>query len=168
VILGSAGAGKSTLAASIARRTGLPVIHLDVLFWRAGWVLAPQDEAHRGLATAMRDDRWIIEGNFLGQDGGGPDPRFARAEVVIFLDVGRVRCLWRVLRRLAHDRGRSRPDLPEGCAESLDLTLLRWIWGYPAAERPRVLRLLTQLPSGMEVHRLRSDRDVARFVSGLS
>jgi adenylate kinase family enzyme len=36
VILGPAGAGKTTLAEGIARRTGLPLVHLDLLFWREG------------------------------------------------------------------------------------------------------------------------------------
>lgn len=168
--MGSAGAGKSTLAVSIGQRTGLPVIHLDVLFWRAGWTLAPEEEARRDLAEAMRGGRWIIEGNFLGREDDGPDPRFTGADTVIFLDIGRLRCLWRVLRRvlrrrLGRDRGRQRDDLPEGCTESLDFILLRWIWGYPAAERPRVLRLLSQLPAGVVTYRLRSDAGVARFLS---
>ncbi|MFL6844708.1 MAG: AAA family ATPase [Allosphingosinicella sp.] len=29
LVIGSPGAGKSTLAAGIARRTGLPLVHLD-------------------------------------------------------------------------------------------------------------------------------------------
>jgi adenylate kinase family enzyme len=166
LILGPGGAGKTSLAVGIARRTGLPVVHLDPLFWRAGWVPAPRDEALRALAAAAERDRWIIDGNFLST--ADQDPRFARADTVVFLDVSRGRCIWRVLSRLVRDRRRTRPDLPEGCREGLDLPLLRWIWRYPAVDRPRVLELLGRLGrEGVAVHRLRSAADVERFVDTL-
>jgi len=38
MIIGCAGAGKSTLARKLGAITGLPVIHLDREHWRPGWV----------------------------------------------------------------------------------------------------------------------------------
>jgi hypothetical protein len=108
-ILGCAGAGKTRAALLVAERTGLPVVHLDVLFWRAGWVAAEETEAQAALVAVADAPRWIIEGSFVRD---GSDQRFARADTVIFLDVGRWRCLGRVLRRLVRDRGRRRADLP--------------------------------------------------------
>src|SRR5688572_21132916 len=69
VVLGPGGAGKSVLASSIARRTGLPVVHLDVLFWRPGWTPAPREEALRALRAAIAADRWVLDGNFLPEHG---------------------------------------------------------------------------------------------------
>jgi adenylate kinase family enzyme len=105
-------------------------------------------------------DRWILDGNFLQQ--GADDPRFARADTVFFLDLPRRTCLRRVLWRLVRDRWRSRPDLPDGASEGFDLALLSWIWRYPHADRPRVLRLLEQLPDGVEVHHVRSPRALTK------
>jgi adenylate kinase family enzyme len=136
-VLGPGGAGKSELAAALAQVTGLPVVHLDRIFWRGGWEAAPADEARRELANAVEAERWILDGNFLDAD----DDRFARADTVLFLDMPRRVCLRQVLWRLLRDRRRSRPDLPEGCRETLDLELLRWIWRYPRVDRPRVLEL---------------------------
>ena len=162
-ILGAAGAGKSVLAERLARRTGLPVVHLDPLFWRDGWTAAPGGEALRALAAAIRGDRWIADGNFL--EAGEADARFDRADTVVFLDLPRRTCLWRVLTRRVRERRRSRPDLPEGCQEGFDLPLLRWIWSYPQAERPRVLALLDRLAErSVDVHRLRSPAEVQRFL----
>ena len=164
VVLGSVGAGKTALALEISRRTELPVVHLDRLFWRAGWAPAPQDQARRRLAEASEGDRWILDGNFLSDEGEAEDRRFARADTVIFLDLPRRTCLWRVLRRRVRDRGRDRPDLPEGCSEGLGPSVLRWIWTYPAVERPRVLRILDRLDPRVAVHHLRSRADVRRFL----
>jgi adenylate kinase family enzyme len=150
VILGSGGAGKTRFARVLAERTGLPVVHLDLLFWRANWEPAPLEEARAAVAAAAEERRWIMDGNFLGL--GIDDPRFRRADTVFFLDVPRLRCLWRIFSRRIRDRRRRRADLPEGCAESLDPDFVRWVWRYPTDNRPRVLELLAELESsGVDV-----------------
>jgi adenylate kinase family enzyme len=83
---------------------------------------------------------------------------------VVFLDLRRPICLWRVLWRLVRDRRRTRPDLPEGCGEGFDLELLRWIWRYPRDDRPRVLALLARLDGRADVRHLRSRADVRRYL----
>jgi adenylate kinase family enzyme len=165
VILGPAGSGKSTLASLIAERTALPVIHMDLLFWRPGWTPAPREEALRDLETVIRRDEWILEGNFI--ENGLRDDRFVRADTVIFLDFPRRTCFWRLFLRLARDRDRSRSDLPQGCAEGFDLDLLRWVWAYPKIDRPRVLAILARLDRA-EVHHLHSRVEVERFLAALS
>ena len=166
MILGPGGAGKTELATSISRRTGLPVVHLDVLFWRPGWTPATREEARSDFAAAIGGERWILDGNFL-VESGHDDARFDRADTVIFLDLPRSTCLWRVLKRLVRDRRRSRPDLPEGCSEGFDLSLLRWIWRYPRTDRPRVLGILARLEPGVEVRHLRSRSDVRGYLETL-
>jgi adenylate kinase family enzyme len=166
VILGPVGAGKSTLAVRVAEQTGLPVVHLDPLFWRSGWTPAPREEALARLAEAVQGERWILDGNFLPDSNGGWDARFDRADTVVLLDLPRRACLWRVAKRVVRSR-RPRPDLPEGCMEGVDRATLRWIWSYPREERPRVLRILERLDEGVAVHHLRSGSDVRRFLAGL-
>jgi adenylate kinase family enzyme len=87
---------------------------------------------------------------------------------VIFLDVSWPRCIWRVLSRLVWDLETSRADLPEGCREGFDLQLLRWIWRYPRADRPRVLEVLRRLDrERVTAYHLRSGAEVQRFLDGL-
>lgn len=155
------------LATEISRRTGIPVVHLDRIFWRAGWVRAPADDAARGFRAAIAGDSWILDGNFLWDERVAGDGRFERADTVVFLDLPRRTCLRRVLVRLVRERGRSRPDLPDGAREGVDLPLLRWIWSYGKTDRPRVLDLLAQLDERVAVHHLRSPSDVKRFLARL-
>jgi adenylate kinase family enzyme len=162
VVLGPGGAGKTELADAISRRTGLPVVYLDRIFWRENWTPAPLDEARRRLDAVIAGERWIIDGNFL--DAG--DARFARADTVVFLDLARRTCLRRVLWRLVRDRRRRRADLPEGSREGFDPELLRWIWRYRKADRPRVLTLVAGL-HGADVRRLHSPREVRAYLESL-
>jgi adenylate kinase family enzyme len=154
----------------LAELAGLPVVHLDCIFWRANWEAAPRDEARRQLAAAAERELWILDGSFLAEARAGQaEPRFDRADTVIFLDPPRRVCIWRVLTRLVRDRGRTRADLPQGADEGFDLPLLRWIWRYPHTDGPRVLELLEQLETrGVATHRLRSRADVRRFLRSLA
>lgn len=149
------------MALEISQRAGLPVTHLDVLFWGPDWKPAPVAPALRKLRDVVAGEQWVVEGNFL--DHAAADGRFDVADTVILLDLHPVLCLWRALRRLARDRHRRRPDLPEGCAESFDPGLLRWIWRYRRVDLPRALRLLDDLGPRVDVRVLRSRAQVRRF-----
>jgi adenylate kinase family enzyme len=164
-ILGSGGAGKSVLAAEIAERTGLPVVHLDTVYWRPGWTAPPREEFDARLDRAVAEERWILDGNFLRDDRA--DPRFARADTVVFLDLPRRVCLWRIFRRRVEEARRPRRDLPDGCPEELDLEFTRWVWNYPSKNRPDILGRLAALGPDVAVHRLRSPREVGRFLDSL-
>jgi adenylate kinase family enzyme len=161
LVIGSGGSGKSMLAARIGTRTGLPVIHLDQLYWRSGWVPTPADEwAHRVQQLAAAPS-WVMDGNY----GGTLDLRLAACDMVVFLDVPRLRCLWRVLWRWMRHRGRSRPDMAVGCTERLDLEFVRWIWTYPQRRRPGVLAKIAA--AGKPLAILRTGADIDSFVASL-
>jgi adenylate kinase family enzyme len=165
LILGPGGSGKSELSRTISSRTGLPVVHLDVLFWGPGWSAVPREQALAHLSTAVDGERWVLDGNFL-QDVDA-DGRLRRADTIVFLDLSRWLCLWRVTKRMLRDRRRRRADLPAGADESFDPDGMRWIWNYHRTDRPNVLRLLAGLGPSVAVHRLRTRADVRRFVDQL-
>ncbi|MFP5225212.1 MAG: hypothetical protein ACLGH3_06640, partial [Actinomycetota bacterium] len=51
LVLGGTGAGKSTFARRLGVATGLPVVHLDLLWWRPGWIESPRAEFDAAVAA---------------------------------------------------------------------------------------------------------------------
>jgi adenylate kinase family enzyme len=164
LVIGSGGAGKSTLAARLGKRTGLPVCHLDARYWRPGWVPTPDAEWRQVVAALAAEPAWIMDGNY----GGTLDARLAACDTAVFLDLPRTLCLGRVIARSLRYRGRSRPDMAPGCPEQVTLEFLRWVWRYPVDRRPGVLeRLAAAAAGGTRVVRLRSVRAVDRFLEAV-
>lgn len=159
-VIGCAGSGKSTLARELGQRLGLPVIHLDRLYWRPGWEATPPDEWREIVRQATAQDQWVIDGNYSST----MDLRLARADTVVFLDFPTAVCTWRVLKRWASQRGRQREDVGEGCPEKVDLEFLKWIWGYRKRSRPGTLRMLSEKKDG-QVFVLRNAEEVAHFLA---
>jgi adenylate kinase family enzyme len=164
MIIGSGGAGKSTFARRLGRALGREVVHLDALYWRAGWVEPPKDEWAQRVAELARGESWIIDGNY----GGTMDIRLAACDTVIFLDMPRVLCVWRILKRIALYRKGSRPDLPDGCDERIDREFIKYVWNYPRSRRPKILEKLKALSAEKTVVHLRSGKDVEGFLSRLA
>lgn len=141
LVIGSGGSGKTTVARSLAERLGLPLTHLDAHYWRPGWRPAPADEWKAEVARLIARPRWVIDGNY----GGTLDMRLEASDTVVFLDLPRRVCLWRILRRNLHYRGRTRPDVAPGCPEKLTWEFVKWVWTYPNSRRPRILERLGRL-----------------------
>jgi adenylate kinase family enzyme len=163
LVIGSGGAGKSTLARRLADRTGLPLVHLDALFWRAGWRKTSKQEWTRTVEELVQRDAWVMDGNY----GGTLDRRLEAADTVIFLDLSRWTCLRRAVKRRIQFHGRSRPDVAKGCSEQLTWEFLRWVWNYPKKHRPKLLTKLAELASDKNVVVLRSPAEVEGFLTSL-
>ena len=164
LIVGNSGAGKSTLARALGQALGLPVIHLDVLYWRPGWTPSDDESFRAAVAQALAAPAWICDGNF----GGTWDLRMPRADTIVWLDLPRLVCLARAIWRAATYRDGARPDMAEGCREKLDLAFYRFIWTYGRRVKPRLEAALATHGAQAKLVRLRSDREVARFLRSLA
>jgi adenylate kinase family enzyme len=160
LVIGPGGSGKSTFARRLGQILGIEVKHLDRFYWRAGWTKPSYEEWLRTIKELTSRDSWIIDGNF----GGTLALRVERCDTIIFLDMPRLLCLWRVTKRRLLYRNRSRPDMAEGCAEKLDREFISWVWNYSSRSRPRVVKLLNENSETKKVVWLRSTADVERFL----
>lgn len=163
VVIGVGGSGKSTLSRQMGELTGLPVVHLDGLYWKPGWVEPTLASWRATVRELVSHDSWILDGNY----GGTIDIRLAAADMVVFLDLPPWVTLPRVFRRWLTHRGRVRPGMAPGCNERFSWKFLLWILRFRRDRRPAILQKLKQLPPSTEVVMLGSSREVAAFLHDL-
>ncbi len=124
LIQGSAGAGKSTFARELGELLNIPVIHMDKEFWQPGWNRPdPEDWYNRQIEMYERDS-WIIEGGAYKKT---LPIRVKKSDFIIYLDFNRFFCMYRCIKRYFMYRGKTRPDLSEGCPERIDYAFAKWI-----------------------------------------
>ena len=162
IIIGCGGAGKSTLARQLGEKLDIPVVHLDKLWWKPGWVEMDRekfDELHR---RELSKETWIMDGNF---NRTMPE-RIARCDTIIYLDFSRFACLRGVIKRVLTTYGTVRPDMGEGCPERIDFEFLKWVWNYNKNKRDRNYRLLNEATHA-ETIVLKNRRAVKMFLNEL-
>ncbi|MEH1976627.1 MAG: DNA topology modulation protein [Nostoc sp.] len=164
LIIGSGGAGKSTLARELGNILGLEVIHLDAWYWNPGWIETPKTAWQSIIQDLTLRESWIMDGNY----GGTLDLRLSVADTVIFLDFPRILCLWRAIKRRFMYAGQSRPDMASDCPERLNWEFLKYIWSYPITRRPGILEKLSQVILNQQVIILREPIEVREFLQKIS
>ena len=124
-IVGVSGSGKSTLAQQLAELTGAPILHLDNVQLLPGWEIRPLEEK-QALVREFLDSHpaWIIDGNYTKLSY---ERRLEEADQIWILLFNRVTRFWRVCRRHRRYRGKTRPDMAEGCPERLDGDFAKWV-----------------------------------------
>lgn len=158
MIIGNAGAGKSTLARALADKLKLPLFHLDKLFWLPGWKGIDKQVMKEKIEKITDEDEWIIDGNFrstiklLGE----------RADTIIYINVSTILCLYRVVKR--RYSGKVRTDIAEGCTENLRLDFLKPVIFYKSRTAPDVRKLLNSLPAEKKIIELKSRKEVNEFL----
>jgi adenylate kinase family enzyme len=165
VVTGLAGSGKSTLAVALAARTGLPVIHLDLSFWKPGWVAPSETEWREKQRDVLAGDAWIADGNYHET----LDLRLERADTVVVLDMPWWLCSTRALLRGFRMPG----ELPDGCDYSAWMRLRdEWrlavrIWRKRRLEPEREREIISQQGQHLAVRVLTSTRAVSDFLDAL-
>jgi adenylate kinase family enzyme len=97
-VIGTAGAGKTTLARAIAARLSLPHIELDAINWQAGWRdLDRHDRSEfvRRVTVAIQAEAWVVDGGY----NSIRDILYRRATHLVWLDYERPVIIARVIRR---------------------------------------------------------------------
>jgi adenylate kinase family enzyme len=163
LMIGGPGSGKSTLARRLHAMTGLPLFHLDQLYWRPGWRKTPKPEWERIVMDLAARDEWIMDGCY----DSSFHIRMPRADTVIWLDLPRRIAFPRVLRRIALGFGRVRADAAPGCPEWLDWEFLRWAWTFRRAHEGLYRQALVEYASHANVYIFAGNPAANRFLENL-
>ena len=151
LIVGCPGSGKSTFARRRAEKTGLPLVHLDALYWHADGTHLTREELIERLLPILESRSWIIDGNYNGTMA----LRVGYCDEVILLDYPVDVCLEGVRARM----GTSRPDMPWVETQE-DPEFMDFIRAYPQQSRPKVYALMAQHPEKkFTVFRTRAEAD---------
>ena len=160
LIIGCGGSGKSTLALKLGKKTGLPVVHLDQIYWSPGnWEHLEKEDFDRILKMELEKPSWILDGNF----NRTLELRLEKCDTVIYLDFNRVQCIMGWLKRVVTNWGAARPDMAPGCNEWFDPEFAKWIWNFNKQNREKYLTILGA-QKGKEIHILRNRRQVREFL----
>jgi adenylate kinase family enzyme len=148
VVFGRGASGKSTLCRRLAAVTGLPLHELDSVYWdETLTALSPQEWSARQGVIA-RTDRWIMDGDLGPHDV--TEPRLTRADTVVIVDTGLVRCIWRALRR-----GRQRRDF--------------WVWvlTWGVRYRPKIVADIHKFAPDATLVTLSSARQIDTWLAAV-
>ena len=162
LIIGGNGAGKSTFSRALADKTGLPLYHLDKLYWYGDWQVTPREEFLEQVEAITQSSQWIIEGNNLRS----LSCRLARADTVFWLTFSPARCVWNVICRELRYHGKARPDMPASCLSRLDPEFLKTVWHFNRKNNETIRKLLQAHPH-LQVIRFTGYRQMKTFLDGL-
>lgn len=104
IVIGCPGAGKTTFAQKLAKKTGLPLFHLDAIWHKPDKTHISREEFDLHLAAILSQDAWIIDGDYSRT----LEWRFLACDTVILFDLPTEVCIGGALSRL----GQARPDMP--------------------------------------------------------
>jgi adenylate kinase family enzyme len=174
VVIGTSGAGKTTLARAIAVRTGHPHIEIDAINWQAGWRdISRYDppEFVRRVTVAIQAEAWVADGNYgLARDG-----LWRRATHLVWLDYERPVVMRRVIiRSLARVIQRDELWVGTGNRERWRHLLrashpIRWAWRTWHRRRQETEQRVAQSDyAHLTVLRLRHPREARRAVETMT
>ncbi|WP_457583012.1 AAA family ATPase [Ensifer canadensis] len=161
LVVGCSGGGKSTLSQKLARHFDLLYISIDRdILWLPGWVQRDRAEQRRRIVERIAADRWVM-------DGTSPstfDIRVPRSDIVIWVRMPRLLCVWGVVTRWLKYIGRTRPEMARGCVEKVDWDFLEFIWTFEDKFSPRIVAGLAEHGPDVPVLQLKSRRQMQRLL----
>lgn len=160
-IIGLSGAGKSTLARELGHIFNIKVYHLDRIFWERFWKGKPEETRMDILQKIVGEEQWIIEGSYFSLI----EPRFEKADTIIFLDMPPLLCLYRLFKRHWKQRGHSRRDIPIDSTDKFDLKLILKVLFFTFHDRISLQQKLARYEETKRIIHLRSPEEVARFLA---
>lgn len=164
LIIGNAGAGKSTFAIKLSERLSLPLVHLDRIYWKGTWEHLERAEFDAALQVELEKPQWIIDGNF----NRTVPHRLKYCDTVFFFDMPTLCCLWGITKRIFQHYGKTRPDMGGDCRERFDkqkTPLYKGVLSFNKRCRKEYLKLLAETNASVII--FKSHRQADRYLKML-
>ncbi len=157
LVIGCSGGGKSTLAQKLANHFDLTYLSIDRdILWLPGWVERSRQEQRQRIVERIAGERWVM-------DGTNPstfDIRLPRTDIVIWVRMPRLLCVWGVVTRWLKHIGRTRPEMAPCCIEKVDWQFLEFIWTFEKKFSPRVTSAIATHGPHVPVLQVKSRRQM--------
>lgn len=135
-IVGCPGAGKSTFARELSKKTNIPLHHLDYHFHQKKFDYENNMQAWlKKLEDLTSGDSWIIEGNY----GSSYKQRIPKSDTLIFMDMPSWLSTWSVLKRRVQYRNKRRDEMPDEWKEKIDPLFFRYVLLFRIKSRKHVV-----------------------------
>lgn len=159
MVIGCPGSGKSTFSRALYQKTGIPLFHLDMMYWNPDRTTVEKAVFRERLADVIQKDEWIIDGNY----GSTIELRLQACDTVIFLDYSPDVCLDGIMKR----RGKVRSDMPWTEKEDEeDEQFIEFVKSFDSQSRPMIVELLDRYPQ-KEVFIFKDREEADRFLDQL-
>lgn len=165
LLIGNAGAGKTTFAKQLAKKLHLPLVHLDNLYWCGNWDHLSRDEFDVILQRELEKPQSIIDGNF----NRTISHRLQYCDTVFYFDFPTITCLTGITKRTLANLGKVRSDMGGNCIEHFDsqkVSLYRNVLTFNRQHRRDYYELLNNA-DGVNVIIFRNRRQANAFFAKL-
>ena len=159
IVIGCAGAGKTTFSEKLRDATGLPLFYLDAIWHRPDKTHIPRDEFDERLGEILAKEEWIIDGNYSRT----VERRMAACDTVFLLDFPTEVCLDGATARI----GKKRVDMPWIDTE-LDPVIKSEIESFGTKNLPVIYELIEKYGEGREMIIFKSRADADEFILNIS
>jgi adenylate kinase family enzyme len=163
-VIGPSGSGKTWVASRLASRLALRHVEIDALYHGPNWEQCSLEELRERVGSATQGDGWVSDGTYHQLIG---ELVLERAQTIVWLDLPVRLIQWRLFRR-TYLRKKHEVELWHGNREGPWRESLRYLM-WPSLKRSfenrRRLPELFARHAHLDVHRLRSDRQVRQFVA---
>ncbi len=131
MVFGLPGSGKSTFCHQLACQKGMPLLHVDKIYFEERWQKRDRNEFLKDLESWVEKETWIIDGNSVQS----LEMRYKRADICLYFKAPRLVCLWRVLKRV-FKRDWPIEDRAPGCKERFSFRLISYMWRLDGRIQP--------------------------------
>ena len=165
LILGNGGSGKTTLALTCKSILHYPILHLDGIYWDKKWHKNTLEFFEEKTSQFMEKPFWIIEGTPMHDLAN----RLTHADTIIFLDINRSVCIFRMLIRaiknICPSKNSKKIDSP---ANGFSITAIKWVWKFNRQKRAAIISEINQRKKSKVVFFIKNKADLHNIISYLN